>query len=91
MFAGFFSPFQLEKATQLHSIDVGSEGSAFVEVLVGRSSAPDTYEVCIILKPSFFSLSIRSILSLFDVLFSPFVCCYVAGVARDVDIYDPGR
>lgn len=36
---------QLEKATQLHSIDVGSEGSAFVEVLVGRSSAPDTYEV----------------------------------------------
>ena len=30
---------QLEKASQIHSIDVGNEGSAFVEILVGRSSA----------------------------------------------------
>lgn len=29
---------QFEKATNIHSIDIGNEGSAFVEVLVGRSS-----------------------------------------------------
>lgn len=29
---------QFEKATQIHSIDIGNECSAFVEVLVGRSS-----------------------------------------------------
>ncbi|KAG8194911.1 hypothetical protein JTE90_021372 [Oedothorax gibbosus] len=29
---------QFEKATQIHSIDIGNESSAFVEVLVGRSS-----------------------------------------------------
>lgn len=31
---------QFEKATQIHSIDIGNENSAFVEVLVGRSSDP---------------------------------------------------
>ena len=30
---------QFEKASQIHSIDIGNEGSAFVEILVGRSSA----------------------------------------------------
>eukprot|EP00111_Clytia_hemisphaerica_P020336 TCONS_00059905-protein len=29
---------QLEKANKIHSVDVGNNGSAFVEVLVGRSS-----------------------------------------------------
>ncbi|GIX84526.1 DNA repair protein XRCC1 [Caerostris extrusa] len=29
---------QFEKATQIHSIDIGNESSAFVEILVGRSS-----------------------------------------------------
>ncbi|XP_064617203.1 DNA repair protein XRCC1-like isoform X2 [Liolophura sinensis] len=32
---------QLEKAYQIYSLDIGNEGSAFVEVLVGRSSSPD--------------------------------------------------
>ena len=41
----FFSLLKLEKSTQLHSVDIGNEGSAFVEVLVGRSTAPDSYEV----------------------------------------------
>ena len=36
---------QLEKSTHVHSVDIGNEGSAFVEVLVGRSSTPDSYEV----------------------------------------------
>ena len=36
---------QLEKSTQIHSVDIGNDGSAFVEVLVGRSTAPDSYEV----------------------------------------------
>ena len=36
---------QLEKSTQIQSVDIGNDGSAFVEVLVGRSTAPDSYEV----------------------------------------------
>jgi DNA-repair protein XRCC1 len=32
---------QLEREAVLTSIDVGNENSAFVEVLVGRSSTPD--------------------------------------------------
>lgn len=31
--------FQFEKASQIYSLDIGNEGSAFVEVLVGRASA----------------------------------------------------
>ena len=37
----------MEKSTQIQSIDIGNDGSAFVEVLVGRSTAPDSYEVLI--------------------------------------------
>jgi hypothetical protein len=33
---------QLEKEVVLTSIDVGNENSAFIEVLVGRSSTPDS-------------------------------------------------
>jgi DNA-repair protein XRCC1 len=33
---------QLEKEAILTSIDVGNENSAFIEVLVGRSSTPDS-------------------------------------------------
>lgn len=29
----------------VYGIDVGNNGSAFVEVLVGRSSSPDVFEV----------------------------------------------
>ena len=38
---------QFEKATQIHSIDIGNESSAFVEVLVGHatSNSPDDYQV----------------------------------------------
>lgn len=38
---------QLEKATEIHSIDIGNEGSAFVEVLVGKSTSTSDqdYEV----------------------------------------------
>ncbi|KAK3084243.1 hypothetical protein FSP39_010617 [Pinctada imbricata] len=40
---------QLDKAYQIHSVDVGNEGSAFVEVLVGRSATPDKeYEVLLV-------------------------------------------
>lgn len=39
--------FQFEKVTEIHSIDIGNEGSAFVEVLVGKSTATSEqdYEV----------------------------------------------
>ena len=37
----------MEKSTQIQSIDIGNDGSAFVEVLIGRSTAPDSYEVLI--------------------------------------------
>ena len=38
---------QLEKEDQIHSIDIGNEGSAFIEVLVGNSSSTrdQDYEV----------------------------------------------
>ena len=38
---------QFEKASQIHSIDIGNDGSAFVEILVGRASASsdDDYKV----------------------------------------------
>ncbi|XP_076004676.1 DNA repair protein XRCC1 isoform X2 [Genypterus blacodes] len=41
---------QLEKEEQVHSIDIGNEGSAFVEVLVGNSSAvrEQDYEVLLV-------------------------------------------
>ena len=35
---------QLEKSYQIHALDIGNNGSAFVEVLVGRSTAPENYE-----------------------------------------------
>ncbi|GBM56937.1 DNA repair protein XRCC1 [Araneus ventricosus] len=40
---------QFEKATQIHSIDIGNESSAFVEVLVGRSSdTVNNYQVLLV-------------------------------------------
>ncbi|KAG7216824.1 hypothetical protein INR49_001478 [Caranx melampygus] len=41
---------QLEKEEQIHSIDIGNEGSAFIEVLVGNSSAArdQDYEVLLV-------------------------------------------
>ncbi|XP_064393030.1 DNA repair protein XRCC1-like isoform X2 [Halichondria panicea] len=38
---------QLEKSSLIHSVDIGNEGSAFVEVLLGRSSTPDLFEVLV--------------------------------------------
>lgn len=41
---------QFEKEEQIHSIDIGNEGSAFIEVLVGNSSAvkDQDYEVLLV-------------------------------------------
>ncbi|KAG7469034.1 hypothetical protein MATL_G00124570 [Megalops atlanticus] len=41
---------QFEKEEQVHSIDIGNEGSAFIEVLVGRSTAvkDQDYEVLLV-------------------------------------------
>jgi len=40
---------QLEKATEIHQIDIGNEGSAFIEVLVGRSSqTEEDYKVLLV-------------------------------------------
>uniref|UniRef100_A0A2L2YD80 DNA repair protein XRCC1 n=1 Tax=Parasteatoda tepidariorum TaxID=114398 RepID=A0A2L2YD80_PARTP len=40
---------QFEKATKIHSIDIGNESSAFVEVLVGRSSdSVNDYKVLLV-------------------------------------------
>jgi len=36
--------FKFEKASPVHSIDIGNEGSAFVEVLVGKSSAKTDHD-----------------------------------------------
>ena len=37
---------QFEKASQIYQIDIGNDGSAFIEVLVGRSAMrDDEYQV----------------------------------------------
>eukprot|EP00061_Rhincodon_typus_P004275 g22188.t1 len=43
---------QFEKAEYIHSIDIGNEGSAFVEVLVGNSTSAceQDFEVSIVLN-----------------------------------------
>ncbi|XP_056399137.1 DNA repair protein XRCC1 [Hyla sarda] len=45
---------QLEKEEQIHSIDIGNEGSAFVEVLVGHSTSVSEQEYEVILGMSSF-------------------------------------
>ncbi|XP_075045657.1 DNA repair protein XRCC1 [Mixophyes fleayi] len=45
---------QFEKEEQIHSIDIGNEGSAFVEVLVGRSTSVSEQEYEVILGMSSF-------------------------------------
>lgn len=36
---------ELEKVCKIESIDIGNENSAFIEIFVGKSATPDTYEV----------------------------------------------
>ncbi|KAM4651751.1 DNA repair protein XRCC1 isoform 2-T2 [Discoglossus pictus] len=45
---------QFEKEEQIHSIDIGNEGSAFVEVLAGRSTSVSEQEYEVILVMSSF-------------------------------------
>ncbi|XP_033748625.1 DNA repair protein XRCC1-like [Pecten maximus] len=45
---------QFEKASHIHSIDIGNEGSAFVEVLVGKSSAKEDKDYQVLLVASSF-------------------------------------
>ncbi|OCT73256.1 hypothetical protein XELAEV_18036235mg [Xenopus laevis] len=45
---------QFEKEEQIHSIDIGNEGSAFVEVLVGRSTSVSEQEYEVLLGMSSF-------------------------------------
>ncbi|CAM9183633.1 unnamed protein product [Lampetra planeri] len=45
---------QFEKEAQVHSIDIGNEGSAFVEVLVGNSSAARDQDFQVLLVTSSF-------------------------------------
>ncbi|XP_009862072.3 DNA repair protein XRCC1-like [Ciona intestinalis] len=43
-----FVVFQFKKATKISSIDIGNDGSAFVEVLVCRSGGEEKYEVLLV-------------------------------------------
>ncbi|KAL4224049.1 positive regulation of DNA ligase [Mactra antiquata] len=45
---------QFEKSTEIHSIDIGNEGSAFVEVLVGKSTASSDKDYQVLLVASSF-------------------------------------
>ncbi|KAI6661614.1 DNA repair protein XRCC1-like [Oopsacas minuta] len=38
---------QLDSMQQIESIDIGNEGSSFIEILVGRSADPDNFEVLV--------------------------------------------
>lgn len=51
---------QLEKSTKIHSIDIGNNGSAFVEVLVGRSSWGPSEEHKVLLVASSFMSPVES-------------------------------
>lgn len=51
---------QLEKASQIQSIDVGNEGSAFVEILVGRETATTDQDYKVILVASSFMTPLES-------------------------------
>ncbi|XP_029647622.1 DNA repair protein XRCC1 isoform X1 [Octopus sinensis] len=46
---------QFEKASKIHSIDIGNDGSAFIEVLVGRSSSHNEDFKVILVTSSFMS------------------------------------
>ncbi|XP_033126063.1 DNA repair protein XRCC1-like isoform X1 [Anneissia japonica] len=39
---------QFEKSSTINSLDIGNEGSAFVEVLVGKSSSDEDYQVLLV-------------------------------------------
>ncbi|GAB1601859.1 DNA repair protein XRCC1-like isoform X1 [Argonauta hians] len=51
---------QLEKASRIHSIDIGNEGSAFIEVLVGRSTSSSSEDFQVILVTSSFMSPMES-------------------------------
>ncbi|XP_072035262.1 DNA repair protein XRCC1-like isoform X1 [Amphiura filiformis] len=51
---------QFEKASLIHSIDVGNEGSAFIEILVGLSSAGSADDYQVILVTSSFMSPVES-------------------------------
>ncbi|XP_077869051.1 DNA repair protein XRCC1-like [Saccoglossus kowalevskii] len=46
---------QFEKSTQIHSIDIGNDGSAFAEVLVGKSTFVFDFSKVILVSSSFMS------------------------------------
>nr|XP_022341040.1 DNA repair protein XRCC1-like [Crassostrea virginica] len=51
---------QFEKVTEIHSIDIGNEGSAFVEVLVGKSTATSEQDYEVLLVASSFMTPVES-------------------------------
>ncbi|XP_052074822.1 DNA repair protein XRCC1-like [Mytilus californianus] len=51
---------QLEKSSQVNSIDVGNEGSAFVEILVGKETATTDHDYKVILVASSFMTPLES-------------------------------
>ncbi|KAK6990048.1 DNA repair protein XRCC1-like isoform X1 [Biomphalaria glabrata] len=51
---------QLSKSSQIHSIDIGNEGSAFVEILVGKATATDDKDFEVLLVASSFMSPLES-------------------------------
>ncbi|XP_050416931.1 DNA repair protein XRCC1 [Patella vulgata] len=51
---------QFEKSSQIQSIDIGNDGAAFVEILVGKSTASTDQEYQVILMASTFMTPIES-------------------------------
>ncbi|BFZ00118.1 hypothetical protein BsWGS_03157 [Bradybaena similaris] len=51
---------QLSKSSQIHSIDIGNEGSAFVEVLVGKATAASDQDFEVLLVASAFMSPLES-------------------------------
>ena len=53
--------FQFEKAAMIEQIDIGNDGSAFVEVLVGNSCSTDDFQVCVFIHHYMYVLSKNSL------------------------------
>ncbi|CAG5118440.1 unnamed protein product, partial [Candidula unifasciata] len=51
---------QFSKSSQIHSIDIGNEGSAFVEVLVGKATAASDQDFEVLLVASAFMSPLES-------------------------------
>lgn len=62
---------QLEKEEQIHSIDIGNEGSAFIEVLVGHSTSVKDQDFQVRLKVTHFKKELSLKFRIQEFIYNP--------------------